>query len=155
MIIASVSISLGGNILLFLLSMLLLAGAAVLFYRYTLPPLPSGKRFMLSALRALALVLLLLIFFEPILRLLKQDNQQPVIAVLVDDTQSMTLNDAAGERAVELKTLLNGKQFSSLPSGTVVKYFPFSSKLGPEMNISRDTLSLKGEVTNFSKHLPD
>lgn len=151
MIIASVSISLGGNVVLFLLSALLLAGAAALFYRYTLPPLPPRRRLLLSILRALALALLLLILFEPILRLLKQEQQQPVIAVLADNSQSMTIKDAGGDRAAELRALVGSKQFSSFPFGAVVKYFPFSSKLEPEMNMSRDTLPLKGEVTNLSE----
>src|SRR5438105_15686002 len=100
--IPEIAISLGGNLAFFIVLLALFVGLAILFYRFTLPPLPSRRRLLLSALRSLSLALLLMIFFEPIVRLIQQRHQQPVVAVLVDNSQSMTIKDGAGDRAEQV-----------------------------------------------------
>src|SRR5512140_1849284 len=107
MTLGALSISFGGSILFFLLCAAIAVGAAFFFYRFTLPPLPRGTRLTLSVLRSLSLALLLLLLFEPVARLTTTTRQEPVIAVLVDNTQSMTIRDAAGDRAAALRAFLS------------------------------------------------
>src|SRR6266851_2774921 len=118
-----VSISLGGNVLLFLFLLAVFAGIAFLFYRFTLPPLPPRRRLLLSAIRSLSLTLLLLIFFEPVIRLINESRQQPVVAVLIDNSQSMTIKDGAGDRAEQVRELLRSNVARGLPSNVELKYF--------------------------------
>src|SRR5437867_815345 len=96
--IAELSFSLQGNIFFLILLLIVGIGLAALFYRYTLPPLPTRRRIALSTLRALTLCFLLLLFFEPVLHLIKRDDQPPTIAILIDNSQSMTLSDGGGTR---------------------------------------------------------
>src|SRR5512132_2424804 len=117
MIAADLSISLGGSLVLFISLAVVLVGLAILFYRYTLPPLPTNIRVILSLLRSVALLLLLVIFFEPIARLISHTNQQPSLAVLVDNSQSMTIKDAAGDRKLQLENLIRTGFPRDLPSG--------------------------------------
>ncbi len=155
---ANLSLSLGGNIVVALLLITLLIGAAFLFYRYTLPPLPLSRRVILSVIRSLALVLMLLIFFEPILRLMQTDRQPAHIAVLIDNTQSMTIpsprNSASG-----IPPLVNGHGgapgLGSLPSGAGLTLHLFSSKLSAALSSLPDSLSYDGQSTDISAALSD
>ena len=148
MIFAALSISLNGSVPLVVALLLVLCALAFLFYRYTLPPLPPVRRYTLSILRSLALMLLLLIFFEPVFRRIQTDEQEPVVAVLVDDSQSMTITDARGDRSAQMRSLLTNIISGDLPAGTTIQYIPFSSAL--EIGRSTDSITFSGEVTNLS-----
>ncbi len=151
MTVADATISLNGSVAVLAVGVLLLAGATYLFYRFTLPPLPSRRRFTLSALRALGLVLLLMILFEPIIRLVRRQDQRPVVAVLIDDSQSMTIRDGAGDRAQILRAILSKSIGKHLPPSAEVKYYTFSSKVRPQQQLVIDSLSFNGEVTDLSE----
>ena len=58
----------GASPLFALLAIAIAAVAAYLYYRVTLPPVAPSLRRILMTLRGLALLLLLLLFLEPILR---------------------------------------------------------------------------------------
>ncbi len=150
MITASLSISLGGSVLLAIFLLILFIGLAFAFYRFTLPPLPPGKRIALSALRAVSLSLLLLLFFEPLLRFIRHDDQQPVVTVLVDNSQSLTVSDNNGNRTDAVKKLLASNYIGSLPSGTAVRYNIFSSSLHSVESSKTDSIQFNGEATNIS-----
>ncbi len=148
MTLAAMSISFGGNIFILVLFLLALIAAAILFYRYTLPPLPGKKRFLLSALRALALCLLLGILFEPVLRSITTTEQPPIVAMLVDVSQSMSIHDGTGDRSGQLFQFIHQKNL--IPPQTQIEYFPFAENLHPPQSALRDTFPLEGEVTNIS-----
>ena len=151
MIAADLSISLGGNVVLAVLLVAGLIGLAVLFYRFTLPPLPPRRRMLFSALRSCSLVLLLLLFFEPLLRFIRTIEQQPAIAILIDDSQSMSIRDNAGDRAAAIRKLLGARYLSNLPAET--KYFRFASKLQPISPSGLDSIQFSGEATNIGDAL--
>jgi len=149
MAIPKVSLSLGGNWGIAVALIAALLAAAFLFYRYTLPPLPPARRTVLTAIRALALTLLVLIFFEPVFRLVLSDEQPPAIAVLVDNSQSMTV-PSAHNRSSEIERLLKGGEFNRLPSGAVMKGYLFASRLQPLESRAPDSLTFNGEITDLS-----
>ncbi|TLY32953.1 MAG: VWA domain-containing protein [Ignavibacteria bacterium] len=149
MAIPKVSLSLGGNWGVAIALIAVLLAAAFLFYRYTLPPLPPARRMVLTAIRALALTLLILIFFEPVFRLVLSDEQPPAIAVLVDNSQSMTV-PSAHNRSSEIKPLLKGGDFDRLPSGAALKVYLFASGLQPLKPPAPDSLTFSGEITDLS-----
>jgi hypothetical protein len=149
MAIPKVSLSLGGNWAIALALIAALLAAAFLFYRYTLPPLPPARRLVLTAIRALALALLILIFFEPVFRLVLSDEQPPVIAVLVDNSQSMTI-PSAHNRSSEIERLLKGGGLDRLPSGAAMKVYLLASRLASPEGRVPDSLAFNGEITDLS-----
>ncbi|MDI6767100.1 MAG: hypothetical protein QME52_09790 [Bacteroidota bacterium] len=153
MIPADISITFGSSVILFIFLFLIVVSIAFLFYRFTLPPLPPFRRIILSLLRALSLTLLLFILFEPILRFVRSDEQKPTVAVLIDDSQSMTIKDNTGDRASAVRKFLKNKDFSRLSSNVNVKYFSFSTKLNVFNNSPFDSISFRGEATDLSNVL--
>ncbi|MEO8168664.1 MAG: vWA domain-containing protein, partial [bacterium] len=86
---------------------------SIYFYRHTVPPIPRSKKITLIVLRSIALTLLLVFLFEPLLRFVSTSTQKPVLAVLVDDSKSMSIKDKTGDRAEILKTFLTKKGFKN------------------------------------------
>ncbi|MFI5253166.1 MAG: vWA domain-containing protein [Bacteroidota bacterium] len=150
MIPAEISLSLRGNVLLAIV--LVIGGiiAAFAYYRYTLPPLPPRRRILLSIVRSFSLALLLLLFFEPIIRIVHRDEQRPRIAVLIDDTQSMTVKDKQGERAALMRQWLHDDRLKKLPGPVEARYYTFSSKLRPGNPSVPDSIAFGGETTDLS-----
>ena len=74
-----------------LIFLLALAGLLTWFsYRRTEPKLSGVNRWILPGLRGAALTLLLFLLFEPVLhRTLRQENP-PLLAILIDENQSMS-----------------------------------------------------------------
>ncbi len=155
MITAGLSFSIGGSIFAAILFALLLTLIAIGFYRYTLPPLPRGRRLTLAAMRAISLVCLLLILFEPVVRLARTKLQEPAVAVLIDNSLSMTIKDATGSRLEIIHQFLKAKPFGRLSSTTQPKFFLFSSSLEPISEEQLDTIRFTGEATNLSLTLEE
>ena len=147
MIPGALSLSFSGNLFLLILVLLFALAAAFFFYRYTLPALGARRRAILSVLRGLALALLLFVLFEPVARFTTTRSQEPVIAVLVDNTQSMTLRDAAGDRGAALRNLLSS---SGARPDAAVRYVPFAGRLQSALLPEPDSVTLDGETTNLS-----
>ncbi len=149
----TISISLTGGYGIFLLLTGLAILAAFVFYRFTLPPLSPGRRVALALLRGIALALLILLLFEPLLRNIYHTQTPPCIAVVVDNSQSMSLRDGTGDRALMMRQLLHDKQFKNPLPGWKLRYYTFSSALSlPSENLP-DSLSLNGETTDLSDAL--
>lgn len=74
---------------LLLLSVVVAGGLTYWTYRSTVPSLSAGWRGVLGGLRFLALALICFLLFEPVLRQIQSSERPPVLAVLVDDTESM------------------------------------------------------------------
>jgi hypothetical protein len=138
-----------------LLLILCLAGAAALTYwtyRSTTPSLPPLRRLLLGGLRFLALFLILFLLFQPILRHLQRLERPPVLAVLVDDSQSLTLTAdslATADAYSQVRRMLNGVDGS-------VQVYRFSSrvqKLSDGSGAWLDSLQLNGQHTDISQAL--
>ncbi|MCZ7649190.1 MAG: glutamine amidotransferase [Planctomycetota bacterium] len=81
--------------------LLLLVAAATLawyLYRQSRQSLPARKRNILTALRTLSLIVLLLMVLGPALRLPKQKDEETFVALMLDVSRSMSIEDAAGSR---------------------------------------------------------
>ncbi len=137
----------------FLFAILALVGIAlsIFFYRQTLPPIQPGRRALLAALRSLVLVVLLFLLFEPLLKFLFHRDEQPIVAVLIDDSQSMAIADRIGNRSRRLRDFLASDPLQSISSGTRISFFRFSSKLFPLS--SSDSLRFQAEVTDIAASL--
>lgn len=137
----------------FLLAAIVLAALTIFIYRYTVPPVSSGKRILLTALRSLALILLLFAIIEPLFRYSYSSNVPPSVAVLVDNSLSMTLTDAAGNREAKLRSLLLSSSLKNLSSTVNLRFYTFSPSLHPLNEISNDSLRLTGTTTDIASAL--
>lgn len=149
------SIIFRGNTFLIILFGLAGIVAALLFYRVTLPPLPPRRRWLLTALRALALGALLLLLFEPILRIVDREQQPAVLAILADNSQSMTINDHAGDRAAQTRSWLRSARSEISPPAAQSNMYPFDSRLRGARSAEDDSLDFSGEVTDLSRAISE
>src|ERR1019366_2328201 len=126
---------------LWLLFIAILAAAALLFWHV------RRNHGMLSGLRPIAILLLLtclvsLILFllwHPALSVATLRTQQNVVAVLVDDSRSMSINDASGTREAAAKAALNDGLLQSLAGRFQVRLYQFGKE--PERIPNTDHLT--------------
>lgn len=149
------SIHLGFNIVtaLVLLLVVIACAVAMFFYRSTVPPIPRWKRLLLTALRATSLSLVLLLLFEPLLRLTVSSTQLPVLAVLVDNSKSMRIKDKTGDRKSVLSATLQDRALNQATQNADVKIFTFGTKLREAPSQLSDSLALDEEATDISAAL--
>ena len=124
--------------------------AAVFFYRHTLPPVSPGRRLLLTVLRALVLSLLALLLCEPLLRLTSSSTHPPVLALLIDNSKSMTITDRQGSRDSTLRALLSQPVFARLSSRADIRTYLFGTTLRTRTPAGRDTLSLRDDATDIA-----
>jgi hypothetical protein len=104
--IQSISFGVGGALLALLWLLLALAlGLAIWAYRAPEPPIAGRIRATLATLRFVALALLVLTLFQPVMTVVGGSSGRPAVPVLVDLSRSMLLpadahdDDASAERA--------------------------------------------------------
>jgi uncharacterized membrane protein len=83
----------GLRVELALLAVAAAVAGAVFFYRRSPVNLGKASRLALSTLRALALGLVILILFQPVLRTARPQSREAFLAVLLDDSRSMRIED--------------------------------------------------------------
>ncbi len=132
------------------LVVVLATAAAIFFYRHTLPPVSRARRIILTVLRSLVLSLLALLLCEPLIRLTSSSTHPPVLALLIDDSKSMTIVDRRGNRDSTLHALLSQPIFSRLAARADVRTYTFGTRLRPATLPGRDTLSLNDDATDIS-----
>jgi hypothetical protein len=143
-------LSLKGHALLYILFAFLALVAAVFVYRRTLPPVSGWWRGILSALRVIALALILLLLFEPVLTIFRHRLEKPNVLVLVDKSASMSIHDAEGTRQEMVRKVLSGSGLRALGQRTDLRYFSFSDSAAPSEPQQLDTLSATGSETDLS-----
>ena len=133
----------------------LVAGAlAFWLYRRTMPQLSPAKRITLGLLRFAALFLILFLLFEPVLRLVDRDEEEAVLAVLVDDSQSLLMTSSTDSTAAPVREKIR-TLFDHLPAavrGADIQVFSFSDDLAPA-ETSLDSLAFDGSRTNIARSL--
>ncbi len=111
----------------------LLAVTAVLTYLRARGRSSAADRWVLGLLRGAALLLLFLMVMQPGLVLTSVVPQRNFLAVLVDDSRSMTIDDRDGtSRADKAARLLDpeGDLVTALDEGFALRHFRFSSRPG-------------------------
>ena len=101
------------NSIFFFIGLIILAAYSFYVYRFTLPPVSKTKRILLIFLRSLALVLLLFIFFEPVLTLTKKNILTPINLFFFDNSKSITIDDVTNRRE-EIKSLIEQTKSASI-----------------------------------------
>ena len=145
-----INLTLSGSPLLLILSLLAVVGFTLFIYRRTNPPIPERLRCLLIALRTSALMVLVLILFQPLLSLTLRRQEKPVIGVLIDDSASMSLRDREMERASVVKRLLASPVFDKLSRKYHLKFYTFSDGI-----TELDSLRFRGEGTDIARALKE
>jgi len=140
-------------VVIVLLAAALAATIAWFFYRTTIPPVPPRTKALLITLRTLSLFALLVLLAEPLVRLTTTTAKKPVLAILFDDSKSMTINDAGGDRKEIYRRLFADMNFTSLVPNGEVRFYAFGSSLRPLASGVFDSLALDKDATNISAAL--
>ncbi|MEO8398756.1 MAG: hypothetical protein ABI550_02955 [Ignavibacteriaceae bacterium] len=132
----------------FLIALILLGGYAYYVYRYTVPAVSAPKKIFLTSLRTLALILLLFIFFEPILTLAQKNILKPINLIFVDNSRSILIDDGTN-RKQNIENFLNKISNKNLPKNSEVLAFGSSIKKINEDSLSQ--INFSEGSTNFEK----
>jgi hypothetical protein len=124
---------------------------SVLAYHRTVPPVPRGRRYLLICLRAFALFFPFLLILEPIVKLVSGKSKPPTVAILVDNSKSMTLTDRMGNRAETVQALLKSNGIQELSKIARLEFFRFSS--GFSAIPALDSVRFNGDATDISTAL--
>ncbi len=143
-----IDLSFSFNTIFFFIGLILLAAYSFYVYRFTLPPVSKTKKFLLILLRSLALVLLLFIFFEPVLTLTKKNILTPINLFFFDNSKSITIEDGTN-RIEEIKGLIELTKSAAINGNK--QYFSFGSTVNPIDEDTVSTIKFSETVTDFSK----
>lgn len=111
---SSFNFSLSYPVLFFILAVLILSIGAILYYRRTVPELSPLFRYSLTALRGLALIIVLLILFEPVARIISTEKLNPVNLIFIDNSASMSVKEPKADRPEAANSVINVLKKSGL-----------------------------------------
>lgn len=139
---------------LYLVAALLLTALVVLFiYRRTNPAVADSLRYLLIALRFVALSALVLVLFQLRLQYHHSEEHPPVLAVLIDESASMASKDPEGIRSHRLQKVLREQAATLFDAPWRIRAFRFAAQARP-MNLAEvDSLSFSGDATNITQSL--
>ncbi|MFN0157394.1 MAG: hypothetical protein ACKVRP_04895 [Bacteroidota bacterium] len=147
----NINIDFSISVLFIILLVVAACAVATYYYRTTLPPIPRWKRFLLTALRAAALSLVLILIFEPLLSLVRSFMRPPGVAVLIDDSRSMQIQDKDGDRGQILSSVVHHSSMNRLAGNTELHWHTFGARLTEHDGL--DSLALSEEATDISSAL--
>lgn len=140
----------GSGLLIFILAALCIAWA-YFAYRATTPPTGLPLRLILGSLRAIALLLLIFLVFEPVVSWRRQAVLKPLLAVLMDDSQSMRNRDASGDRSRQLAGLISDPAWQALNDRFELRYYAAGDTLRSLKDFKFDSLKLDAVSTDLAK----
>lgn len=142
---------------LWLVVLAALAGFAIarLSYRRTVPEVSGRRRIVLLTLRSVALTLLLLLIAKTSLHLTTTAIHAPSLAVLIDNSRSLTIQDHETARSTVLHSILNNDVFKRLESRAELSYYTFGKRLRSWKTTGGDTIALNEDATDIDGALRD
>ena len=107
----------------------------------------------LLVLRCTAFLLLLVLMMEPVLALTIRRERKPLVAVLVDDSESMRIEDDGRKRHDLAIDLLTSGVFQALETRARVVWYRFSEWMAPMAPMGVDSLRFDGRATDLAAAL--
>lgn len=144
----------GGSLIV--LWIVLFVGAVVVarfFYRRTNPPVEGSTRGLLLGLRIASLAVLALLLTEPLVVLAYRTVRKPVLAVLIDRSESMEIVDAKGSRRDTLDSLLGDPMWATLAEQAALRRFEFAEDARAVTDPPSEGAELAGMGTDLAKAL--
>jgi len=136
-----------GNLFIFFLLIVILIGTSFFSYKYTIPKVSNTLRYFLFGLRALILVFILLLIFEPVYSIVHKEKIQSGIYLFVDNSNSIAVKDSS-LRVKQINTLVNSL---SKINPENLKILLFGSKIDSMTSGDLSGINLSETKTNFSK----
>lgn len=152
-IVAAFSLSFAASVALLVALVLVAVALAIWVYRHTVPEISRSRRIVLVTLRSLALAVLLFLLFEPVLNLESTESIDPHVAVLVDDSRSLTIEDAGVPRSDAVRALVDDARFADLAGSGTSAPFLFGDKLYPLQQLRGDSLRFTSGLTDIGAAL--
>lgn len=151
------TLSFGLSPWLLVLSVLAAAALSVWLYHRTTPSLPRWKRIALGLLRFAALFLILFLLLQPVVRLIDREEKRPIVAVLVDDSESLRITSSPDSSVVSVRARI-GRLLGELPvalQDADIHFFRFGAELdvASSRKIPSDSLRFDANRTNISQAL--
>ena len=116
-------------------------------YGRSTPSVRGWRRGALVALRFAAFFLVLLLLFDPVWRRVTRTGEPPLLAVVVDDSESLTIGD--GRPAAAVRAALDG-----LPADAALRFYTFDADAAPAGRALRgDSVRFRGERTDIAAAL--
>jgi hypothetical protein len=141
----------GQPVVLLILSAVLAAGLTYWLYRSSIPALGSGKKWLLATIRWSALSLILFLLGEPLFRQIEDRIIPPVVAVLADESQSMTLAEERSQWGIDADLTTVTAAIEDAINGVEVRRFAFGEKTHPQNPL--DSLSFSSSRTDIGQAL--
>jgi hypothetical protein len=147
------TIQLSGPMLLLVFAAVLTIAVVLFVYRRTNPVVAHAIRYLLIALRTLAILALLLVLYQVRLQYRWTETHPPVLAVVIDQSASMACKDPEGSRSQHLQKVLReqGKKLFGAPWQT--RYYRFASQAHAMNRQELDSLTFTGDATNITRAL--
>lgn len=145
--IENIDLSLAFSPLFFIIALLVIAAYSLYIYKHTIPEVSIPYKILLVSLRTLALILILLVIFEPVLNITKKDRIEPVNLVFVDNSKSIQIQDGT-ERKDITNNFLHDIKSSSLANRS--EFYSFGRSVNKMSGDSLDHFSFSESVTNYS-----
>jgi hypothetical protein len=143
-----ISLSLSPGPLFLILGFIILAAYAFYVYRFTIPDIPPLKKTVLIILRTLAILILLLVLFEPIVTFAKKIIIEPTNLIFVDNSRSIQIKDGTKREETE-KNFLNELKSNNISKSS--ELYSFGSNVKQVEFDSLNQFKFSEGSTNFSE----
>jgi len=151
----SIALSLSASVALLLLFVVVALLFSIWVYRHTIPEITRRRKIILIALRTFAISVLLFLLFEPVLNLESSEEVPPRVAVLIDDSKSMSVEDAGVARAERLRDFVSNGEYDGIEGDGELSPYLFAGKAWPMQSVTADSLRFTGAETDISRTLQD
>ena len=144
--IENINIALSFNPLFIVAGILLLGIFTLFIYKYTIPQVSIFFKSILIALRVLALILILIIIFEPIITANYEETEEPKTYLFIDNSRSIVNKDSL-KRANEIKQIIS--EIGSSVNNDL-KFYSFSKQIDSLKEDKVEQINFSGGLTNLS-----
>jgi hypothetical protein len=147
------TIQVTGPLLLLVFAALLTIAVVLFVYRRTNPVVAHAIRYLLIALRILAILAILLVLYQARLQYKWTETHPPVLAVVIDQSASMASKDPGGIRSQHLQKVLHEQGEKLFVAPWQTRYYGFASQVQEMKRQELDSLTFTGDATNITAAL--
>lgn len=144
------TIALRNHAWVWLLVVVAVGGVAWYLYRHTVPPVSQRWRTTLRTLRILALAVILVAALGPRLEWQGVAQRKPRVAVLVDQSESLSFADREGERPAVVRRVIEGPGLRRVYSQATIAWQGFAQTVSP---LDPKALAFTGDGTAIGNAL--
>lgn len=134
------------------IALLVLVAAGIYLYLRTNPPLTTGWRILLGALRILAILALFAALSEPVISYTREYERPRKVAVLLDNSASMSKIESDKSRQARTDSLLSSSAYSRFQSAVNITPYYFGGNLAVAADkVDREKTALGDAVSQLER----